>query len=123
MELKDRIATIIQVNNHSASSFADLLGIQRSSVSHILNGRNNPSLDFIQKVLDNFPRVDPGWLLTGKNPESKKSEPSATPKTETNPNLATTRPKISSKASSKIKAIEKIVIFYSDRTFETYEQE
>ena len=123
MELKDRIATIIQVNNHSASSFADLLGIQRSSVSHILNGRNNPSLDFIQKVLDNFPRVDPGWLLTGKNPESKKSESTATPKTETNSGQVSIRSKTSPKASSKIKAIEKIVIFYSDRTFETYEQE
>ena len=123
MELKDRIETIIKVNKHTASSFADLLGIQRSSVSHILNGRNNPSLDFIQKVLDNFPRVDPGWLLTGKNPSAKKTEPALSPKSEMNSGQESIRTKISSKTVSKIKTIEKIVIFYSDRTFETYEQE
>src|SRR5690554_5616687 len=72
MELKNRIATIIRVNNHTAASFADLLGVQRSSISHILNGRNKPSMDFIEKVIINFPRVDPGWLITGKSPENKK---------------------------------------------------
>ncbi|NEN25759.1 helix-turn-helix transcriptional regulator [Cryomorpha ignava] len=122
MELKDRIATIIKVNNHTASSFADLLGIQRSSVSHILNGRNNPSLDFIQKVLENFPRVDSGWLITGKNPESKK--PDDTPTINKAPHEITTQqPKMKSKSKSEIKTIEKIVIFYTDRTFETYEQD
>lgn len=122
MELKDRIATIIKVNNHTASSFADLLGIQRSSVSHILNGRNNPSLDFIQKVLENFPRVDSGWLITGKSPESKKT--SDAPTVDKSPlEISNQTPKRMSKKASEIKTIEKIVIFYSDRTFETYEQD
>ena len=126
MELKDRIATIIRVNNHTASSFADLLGVQRSSISHVLNGRNKPSLDFIEKVLINFPRVDPGWLITGKDPESKKSASvSPKPKFQEVPEQVSTevklKPQINSESGNK--RIEKIVIFYSDRTFETYEQD
>jgi len=139
MELKERIATIIKVNNHTASSFADLIGIQRSSVSHILNGRNNPSLDFIQKVIENFPRVDPGWLITGKNPEPKKPDdaptvnnsPLDTPSTKNRGSKIQDADherqyqtaKTKSKLGSEIKTIEKIVIFYTDRTFETYEQD
>lgn len=122
MELKDRIATIIKVNNHTASSFADLLGIQRSSVSHILNGRNNPSLDFIQKVLDNFPRVDSGWLITGKNPESK-TKIELPGENKTTQEMGSLSPKKKLKKASGIKTIEKIVIFYTDRTFETYEED
>ena|SRR5690606_18742016 len=122
MDLKDRIATIIKVNNHTASSFADLLGIQRSSVSHILNGRNNPSLDFIQKVLENFPRVDSGWLITGKNPESKNQN--ELPTVNKAPHeMEPQKPKKKLKLPPDIKTIEKIVIFYTDRTFETYEQD
>ena len=126
MELKDRIATIIRVNNHTASSFADLLGVQRSSISHIINGRNKPSLDFIEKVLINFPRVDSGWLITGKSPESKKQDTFA-PKTETQKiaetNVAEVKRKPELNLGTGNKTIEKIVIFYSDRTFETYEQD
>lgn len=122
MDLKDRIATIIKVNNHTASSFANMLGIQRSSVSHILNGRNNPSLDFIQKVLENFPRVDSGWLITGKSPESKKQNDVPT---ESNfpIELENQKPKKKLKLTSDTKTIEKIIIFYTDRTFDTYEQD
>lgn len=126
MELKNRIATIIRVNNHTASSFADLLGVQRSSISHILNGRNKPSLDFIEKVIANFPRVDPGWLITGKSPENKNPD-TVTPKRETqeipesNISEVKLKPPVVSNAGNK--TIEKIVIFYSDRTFETYEQD
>lgn len=122
MDLKDRIATIIKVNNHTASSFADLLGIQRSSVSHILNGRNNPSLDFIQKVLENFPRVDSGWLITGKSPEAK--EQNDVPTESNFPiELENQKPKKKLKLTSDTKTIEKIIIFYTDRTFDTYEQD
>lgn len=126
MELKDRIATIIRVNNHSASSFAEILGVQRSSISHILNGRNKPSLDFIEKVLENFPRVDSGWLITGKSPSSKTSDnpiPKKTPQEHTGKDL--TKEKFISQVNSESgnKTIERIVIFYSDRTFDTYEQD
>ena len=126
MELKNRIATIIRVNNHTASSFADLLGVQRSSISHILNGRNKPSLDFIEKVLINFPRVDPGWLITGKSPGSKKSDTISTKqKTQeiSKSNSDEVKLELPTTSTGGNKTIEKIVIFYSDRTFATYEQD
>jgi transcriptional regulator with XRE-family HTH domain len=46
--------------------FADKIGVQRSSLSHLLSGRNKPSLDFILKILDVFPDVDLYWMINGK---------------------------------------------------------
>jgi len=64
--MNDRIQLILKTKNISASKFADEIGVQRSSISHILSGRNNPSLDFIQKILKRFPDISSGWILTGK---------------------------------------------------------
>ena len=58
----------MQSQNLTASQFADRIGIQRSGLSHILSGRNNPSLDFVLKVLKAFPELEPVWLLQGKGP-------------------------------------------------------
>lgn len=63
-----RIELIMQSQNLTASQFADRIGIQRSGLSHILSGRNNPSLDFVLKVLKSFPELEPVWLLQGKGP-------------------------------------------------------
>ena len=48
--MKDRIAHIMRAKNLKASDFAELLGIQPSGISHILSGRNQPSLDFVKKI-------------------------------------------------------------------------
>jgi len=64
--MNSRIQLILKTKNISASKFADEIGVQRSSISHILSGRNNPSLDFIQKTLMRFPDISPDWILTGK---------------------------------------------------------
>lgn len=61
-----RIELVIQSQNLTPSQFADRIGIQRSGLSHILSGRNNPSLDFVQKVLVAFPELNPAWFLQGK---------------------------------------------------------
>lgn len=60
----------------SASAFADKIDVQRSSISHLLSGRNKPSLDFILKVVEVFPDVDMYWFLngTGTFPKSEKKE-------------------------------------------------
>jgi plasmid maintenance system antidote protein VapI len=50
----------------NASAFADKIGVQRSSLSHLLSGRNKPSLDFILKIVDVFPDVDLYWILNGR---------------------------------------------------------
>jgi len=116
MDLKDRIATIMKVNQHNASSFAELLGVQRSSLSHILNGRNNPSLDFIAKLLNNFPNVDANWLITGLEPTKR----AATADLERKTTKAQTSEPNKNRSVGK-KRIDKIVVFYTDKSFEEYE--
>ncbi|MFL9836117.1 helix-turn-helix transcriptional regulator [Flavobacterium sp. ST-75] len=72
-----RLENILDYYNISASVFADKIGVQRSSLSHLLSGRNKPSLDFVLRVTDNFPDVDLYWLLNGKGtfPKSENSAP------------------------------------------------
>jgi transcriptional regulator with XRE-family HTH domain len=61
-----RLETIFDYYGLTASSFADKINVQRSSISHLLSGRNKPSLDFILKVIERFPDVELLWLLNGK---------------------------------------------------------
>lgn len=67
----DRILLVLKVKNLTASKFADEIGVQRSSISHILSGRNLPSLDFVQKVLKTYPEINSDWLLNGNGPMTK----------------------------------------------------
>ena len=63
--MKDRIAHIMRAKNLKASDFAALLGIQPSAISHILSGRNQPSLDLVKKIKENFPEYNLDWILFG----------------------------------------------------------
>jgi transcriptional regulator with XRE-family HTH domain len=58
----------------SPAQFADKIGVQRSSISHILSGRNKPSYDFLQKITNAFKNVDANWLLNGVGTIEKKLE-------------------------------------------------
>lgn len=76
--IANRIETFLNEINMSPSLFADAIGVQRATISHILSGRNNPSLDFVQKVLSRFPKLNPDWILSGKGGvwrETDKNEP------------------------------------------------
>lgn len=69
-----RLEILLDFYGLSASAFADKIDVQRSSISHLLSGRNKPSLDFVLKVVDVFPEVDLYWILNGKGnfPKSEK---------------------------------------------------
>jgi DNA-binding XRE family transcriptional regulator len=60
-----RLEIVLDYFGLNASTFADKIGVQRSSMSHLLSGRNKPSLDFILKIIDIFPDVDLYWILNG----------------------------------------------------------
>lgn len=114
-----RLQKVIEYYGESASSFAEKIGVQRSSISHILSGRNKPSLEFVLKVLSTFPEVELYWLLNGKGifPKTileEQSPPTHTPK-------PFPKEVMTSKASNQ-KKIERIVIFYSDGSFEDFEK-
>ena len=136
-QIKDRILKLLTEENLSSSKFAEILNVQRSSISHILSGRNKPSLDFIQKVLKNFPTLNPEWLIIGKgemykstvqaslnfdeqagksNLEAEKQKKSEqTP--ESNQNLSNTVQFVNNITPSP-KSIERIMVFFDDGTFE-----
>jgi len=63
--MKNRIAEIIEKEKLTSLKFANLIGIQPSAVSHILSGRNNPSMDVIQKILNTFRTINSDWLILG----------------------------------------------------------
>lgn len=62
----DRINLILKAKNITARQFAESIGIQPSGMSHILSGRNNPSLDFVMKVMRRWPEININWLMFGK---------------------------------------------------------
>ncbi len=104
-----RLQNIITFYSLSAATFADKIGVQRSSISHILSGRNKPSLDFIMKVLASFPEVNLYWLLngTGTFPSLSESNIKDTDKTEVYEPIR--------------KEIDRIIVFYKDGSFKNYE--
>jgi len=72
--MKDRLVQLLEREQITPSRFADIIGVQRSSVSHIVSGRNNPSYDFLQKTLNAFPGLRAEWLLMGKGPMFERPE-------------------------------------------------
>ncbi|NOR74289.1 MAG: transcriptional regulator, partial [Draconibacterium sp.] len=63
--MKDRIKQYMDYKSISAGELSSRLDVQRSNISHILNGRNKPGASFIEKFLVSFPDLDARWLLTG----------------------------------------------------------
>ncbi len=137
-EFIKRLEKLLDYYGLTASSFADKIGVQRSSMSHLLSGRNKPSLDFILKITEFFPEVDLYWILNGKGnfPKSDISEKQneSVLRMENIPNdlfrtssaegsdLKTESPKTEQK-SSYVGNVEKIVMFYSNGTFKEYKPE
>ncbi|KOP36997.1 XRE family transcriptional regulator [Flavobacterium sp. WLB] len=141
-----RLEIILDYYGLNASSFADKIGVQRSSMSHLLSGRNKPSLDFVMKILDVFPEVDLYWILVGKGnfPKSENEtvpnfqninsdSPSSSNENYSGEDLFTPLNKEENKSPIKSlietkksnlsfeeDEIEKIVIFYKNGTFKAY---
>lgn len=63
--MRERIIRFLEIEKLSSAKFADDIGVQRSSVSHILSGRNNPSFDFIHKILTRYKYINAEWLILG----------------------------------------------------------
>lgn len=125
-EFTIRLQRVIDYYGETASSFAEKIGVQRSSISHILSGRNKPSLEFVLKIIASFPEVELYWLLNGKGefPSVKKMEKAKV--ADNNPTLFEQKPEavVNQKIQSEVKKdsiIERIVIFYSDGTFKNFQ--
>lgn len=76
----NRIKQILDKENLSPTQFASEIGVQRSALSHVLSGRNNPSLDFMMKIKTRYPEINLDWLLLGKGKMAGSAEKKETPK-------------------------------------------
>lgn len=142
--MKNRLKEFMDYKKLSGADLADTIGVQRSNVSHILNGRNNPGAQFIEKLLLAYPDLDAGWLLTGKgaminaakgplqttgtvqmtSPGKLRSAPvdeeQLIPLLDTLQKPDGTVGKAEFRKGVSVKKIERIVVFYEDRSFIDY---
>ena len=146
--MRERIRQIMENENLTPAKFADRLQINRANISHILNGRNNPSLDVVSKILSEMPYINTEWLINGSGQVYKdgfdidsipkehdlfNQSPVIAPKENESEHkssgIEVNKPEKSAQvADNKIievqknydKKISQIIIYYNDNTFETF---
>lgn len=134
--MKDRIKEYMDYKSISAGELAGRLDVQRSNISHILNGRNKPGAGFIEKLLLSYPDLNARWLLTGEGPmaeeaDLKDSAVSNKPKSEAIQQEIKHEPIVQEveqqqdnildiSGSDEPKELEKIVLLYTDGTFKDF---
>ncbi len=129
-----KLETLLNYYQLNASSFADKIGVQRSSLSHILSGRNKPSLEFVVKIAQHFPEMDLDWFLLNKGSFPKQT---ASPIEAAEKELIQLPTKLSEQVAAAAhasgapatpttvenKAIESVMVFYKDGSFKQYVSE
>jgi transcriptional regulator with XRE-family HTH domain len=100
--IHERIKQVIELSGLTMTEFADLLKVQRSSISHLISGRNKPSMDFLEKLVEHFPNIDLKWLISGGSSLPVEVE--------------------SSTAQKQEKKIKQIIVWYTDNSFEVIKE-
>ncbi|MDA7559084.1 helix-turn-helix domain-containing protein, partial [Flavobacteriaceae bacterium] len=112
-----RLKKIMTYYNENATSFSEKIGVQRSSISHILSERNKPSLEFILKVLSSYQEINLYWLLNGQgyflNNQSKSQNHHLHNKIDD--------AAVNETLELNSKHIEKIIVLYKDGRFKHYQ--
>lgn len=128
----ERLQKILDYYNLSATALAENLDFNRSTISHLVNGRNKPSLEFVIKILREFPEVEMDWLLFGKGSfPALKENTGSSKKKEDKPERSLKTLDLFSESPEKSGEdfgsnerkngdIEKIVILYKDGSFKLY---
>ena len=147
-QVKVRVLAVMEHEQLSDAQFAEAIGISRGAVSQIKSGRSYPSLDVALKILDRFPLLNSDWLLLGKGEMYRTDSPLSTPVSQpahlasTAENPSASAPVVENGIYSGVlnpqnsvqpavvepivykdvpaKSISKIVVFYSDNTFDTF---
>ncbi len=133
--MKERILKIMEHEGVGPAQFANNIGIQRASISHILAGRNNPSLEVMIKILTRYPYINPDWLLFGKGEMLREGAgspdlfrtPGALPQINLVPERAPApnpapekAPEPENTGKAPEKRVSRIMVFYADNTFEMF---
>ncbi len=135
----ERLELLLKKKDLSPAQLADEIGVQRSGIYHIMKGRNKPGMDFLTKLLNHFPELNPGWLILGRGPMILEKglpvveEPGVSSPQKLRPDSKRTdndyrqlnkeEKKEKSKEINKAegqKRIERIVVFFEDQTFKEY---
>ena len=95
--MHSRLKKWMESEDLKSSGLAGIIGVNRSTISHILSGRNKPSIDFLQKLLSAYPNLNANWLITGIGYMNTKKE---------------------AKEVKFSKKIGKVVVFYDDNSFD-----
>lgn len=121
-KMKDRIKEYMDYKSITAGELANILEVQRSNISHVLNGRNKPGASFIEKLLVSFPDLNARWLMTGEGEMIYNSVASEFEVKEPVKKVAEQieRQVNYSEPISIGKSIDKVVVLYSDGTFADY---
>lgn len=125
MEIKDRLSQILTFKQISSSAFADTLEIQRSNMSHYLNGRNKPGVEILQKILDKFPEINADWLLMGRGEMTTIVESdlfSNYQGPQHNPSVSAVQAPILKKVVQNRK-IDRITVYFDDGTYQEFYSE
>jgi transcriptional regulator with XRE-family HTH domain len=122
----ERILSFIKSHNLTPSQFADEIGVQRSSISHLISGRNKPSLEFIQRIVARYPELNLQWILNGTGPmlnDGKGQQEIGFNSEMVIHDIPDPEPmekgKLKRQKSAEMegKQVEKIVFIFKDRTF------
>lgn len=134
MKERERLEKLIEAEHLTAKDFAREVGIQAGTISNIMSGRNNPSLDVLQRVLNRYRAISADWLILGigsmyrqpgekidltlfdLKPEPEPVLPAAEPVTKVP--ASTVAPVSETTQPVACKQIDKIVVFYTDGTYE-----
>ena len=131
--MKERIAHIMRSKNLKASDFASLLGIQPSAISHILAGRNKPSLEIVKKIKETFPEYNLDWIVFGIGPmtSSESSKDAFQEARSASQNSLDNPPFLPNPIEETVEITEndpydsnataqKVIVLYDDGTFDSY---
>jgi transcriptional regulator with XRE-family HTH domain len=95
--MHERLKNWMGIEGLKSSALADSIGVNRATISHILSGRNKPSIDFLEKLLNVYPNINANWLISG---------------------IGYMQNKLEQKEVLVSKKIGKVVVFYDDNSFE-----
>ena len=126
MSDKERIETLMQSLNFSARQFAAEIHVQPGTISNMMAGRNNPSLEVMKRIMERYPTLNPEWLIAGRG-EMWRTEPGKEPglfdaqaPDPKNKTVRTVQKEEPQTPAAPPKQISRIVVYYTDNTFEEF---
>jgi len=127
MSDKERIEKVISSLGLNARQFAAEIHVQPGTISNMMAGRNNPSLEVMKRIMERYKTLNPEWLIAGRG-EMWRTEPgkdpglfdtqAPDPKEKSPRQIQKEEPQVVLAAPPK--QISRIVVYYSDNTFEEF---